>query len=136
MESLVNPSSALLGDVVTTTQLRSNEWLRLMWGFFWRGVAFTVASALGGGIVGGVVGAVVGLVMGFAGATLEQIRAIISIVGMVLGLGVGFFMLRWYIAWLLGGRYGNLRLQIVRLGSERIVVSSPASIEASTSEAP
>lgn len=101
-------------DTIATSEVSGSEWLQLMWGFLWRGIVFTIACMVAGGIAGAIVGAVIGMVMGIVGATIGQIRSVTGTVGFILGLLVGFLLLRFYIAWLLQGRYGTLRLALVR----------------------
>jgi hypothetical protein len=103
--------------VVPTSALRGGDWARLMWGFFWRGVVYTLGVAVAGGVVGGVVGGVLGGVLGATGtSSVEQIGRIAGVLGVVLGLAVAILGLRLYIAWLLAARYGSLRLALFRDG--------------------
>jgi hypothetical protein len=85
-----------------------------MWGFFWRGLIYSIACILGGAVVGGIVGAIIGGVMGATGASGPAITRVTQVIGFLLGMTVGLVGLRFYIAWLLRSRYGKLRLAVVR----------------------
>ena len=76
----------------------------ICWGFFWRGIAITIGSALGGGVLGGLVGFILGLIGAAKGA---------AVVGGILGLFVGAFFLYLFVRWLLSSRLGNFRLVLV-----------------------
>jgi ABC-type amino acid transport system permease subunit len=99
---------------VSASSISQREWLSLAWGFFWRGLCFTVASGLLGGLAGGILGFVVGLVTVAAGGSAEDIRGPLQGVAALLGFGIGFYLLRYYIRWLLRARFGSLRLALVR----------------------
>ena len=101
-------------DIVATSQVSGPEWVSLIWGFFWRGVIYTVLCAIAGAIIGGIIGAVIGIGMGAVGAAASEIRTVSGAVGFILGIGVSIVGLRLYIAWLLHARYGGLRLVLVR----------------------
>jgi len=108
---------------VATSDLTGREWTSLVWGFFWRGVVFTIACAAGGAVVGGIAGAIIGIVMGVAGFPLEQIGSVTRVVGFFLGLGVGLGGLRLYIIWLLRSRFGAYRLVLTRWSDVERVTS-------------
>jgi hypothetical protein len=99
---------------VAVSDVSGREWASLMWGFFWRGIVFTIGCAFGGAIAGGICGAIIGVVMGVAGFPLQRITSVTQSVGFVLGLVVGILGLRVYITWLLQSRFGPFRLVLIR----------------------
>ena len=105
--------------IVPLADLRRGDWLRLMLGFFWRGLVYAVACALAGGIGGGVVGGVLGGAMAARGASVDAIQVLVRPIGALVGLGLGFAGLRPYIGWLLSARYGAVRLAIIRTDRDR-----------------
>jgi len=115
VESLASQSST----VVPPSDLLPGEWVRLMWGFFWRSILYTLASAIGGAIAGAIVGFFLGLVMAVVGYSPEEIRSSARLIGGILGLVVAVVLLRYYVEWILRGRYGDLRLAVVRKGTLR-----------------
>ena len=99
---------------VPLSDLRGSEWASLMWGFFWRGLVYTLASMVAGALVGGIVGAVIGAVMGAGGSSVDDILRLTRPVGFVLGVAVAVVGLRFYLGWLLAARFGQLRLAVLR----------------------
>jgi predicted membrane-bound spermidine synthase len=102
---------------VSISSVTQGEWWSLAWGFFWRGVCFGVASGLVGGVIGGILGAIVGLITAMVGGSIEDIRGPLGVGGFLLGLGIGFYLFRYYIRWVLRARFGSLRLVLVRASS-------------------
>ena len=102
---------------VSVSSVTQGEWLTLAWGFVWRGVCFTVASSLVGGLAGGILGFVVGVGTVATGGSVEDIEGPLRVAGFLIGLGLGFYLLRYYIRWLLRARFGSLRLALVRESS-------------------
>lgn len=76
----------------------------ICWGFAWRGMVITLASALCGAVLGGIGGFICGFI-GVPGAA--------AIIGGVLGLGCGVFSLYLLIQWLLSSRMGSFRLVVI-----------------------
>ena len=99
---------------IAPSDVTGGEWASLVWGFFWRGLVFTIACTLGGALAGGIVGAIMGIVMGMAGVPLQQITSVTRVVGFILGIAVAVFGLRLYITWLLSSRFGPFQLVLVR----------------------
>ena len=102
---------------VSVSSVTSREWFSLAWGFVWRAMGFAVASGLVGGLAGGILGFVLGLVMFATGVSVEDAQGPLVVAGFLLGLGMGFYLFRYYIRWLLRARFGSLRLALVRLSS-------------------
>jgi integral membrane sensor domain MASE1 len=96
------------------------EWASLIWGFFWRGLAFTIACAFAGALAGGIAGAIIGIVMGMTGFSFPQIASVTRVIGFLLGMAVAVVGLRFYITWLLRSRFGPFRLVLVRRNAERV----------------
>lgn len=104
-------------SIVVFDELQGNDKLRVVWGFFWRGIVVGVLSALGGGILGGVLGFVLGLLGHLAGWSVETIRTWGGIVGLFAGLFVGLGMLWLYVRWLFRAKWSGYQLRLVRAGS-------------------
>jgi ABC-type nickel/cobalt efflux system permease component RcnA len=103
-----------LPSEVSPTELSRSEWIGVIWGFAWRGVAFTVASTLAGGVAGAVLGFIVGLVCTAMGIPAESWTPPLRVAGFVVGLVIGLWLLTFYIRWLLRSRFGSLRLALIR----------------------
>jgi hypothetical protein len=99
---------------VAFDDLASGDKWRFVWGFFWRGLCLTAASAVGGGIAGGVVGFVVATLAGVLGKSLSDVMLMIRILGGVAGAIVGFAMLWLLIRWLFRVHWFGYRLRLVR----------------------
>lgn len=56
---------------------------------------------------------------GRCGVLPEEIRSSARLIGGILGLVVAVVLLRYYVEWILRGRYGDLRLAVVRKGTLR-----------------
>jgi ABC-type amino acid transport system permease subunit len=100
--------------VIRADELMLSERVRLVWGFFWRGIVYVLASAVCGGLAGGIVGAVIGLIAASSGTPIADIQLGVSIVGGTLGAAISLFLYWFYIRWLLRARFGSLMLQLVR----------------------
>jgi hypothetical protein len=111
---------------VPLSELRGGEWVSLMWGFFWRGLVYTILCAIGGALMGGLAGGVIGAIMGASGSSIEEIGRITGPVGFLLGLALGIGGLRLYLPWLLGARYGSLRLAVLRVHEGQELPSTSA----------
>jgi len=98
---------------VPASSVKNGEWFHLAWGFFWRGICFTIASGVVSAIVGGMLGFVVGFIVG-PGARLEEIRVPLMVAGGLIGLVLGLFLFRYYIRWMLRARFGSLRFAMLR----------------------
>lgn len=79
--------------------------ISLVWSFLWRGLAVGVLSTLAGGAAG----FVAGFTLAAAGADVPTIQ----VVGGALGLVCGAVSWYGYVSWLLAGRLGRYRLQLV-----------------------
>ena len=102
---------------VSVSSVTQREWLSLFWGFWWRGVCYAVASGLVGGLVGGILGFVVGIMTAVTGGSIEDVRGLLQVGGLLIGTGIAFYLFRYYIRWLLRARFGSLRLALVRPSS-------------------
>jgi hypothetical protein len=99
---------------VSVASLDRSDWIRLVWGFFWRGLCLTLASSLGGLVAGFAIGFCGGLVAQAAGVAIADygvhLRTAAALVGLAIGLG--FFAI--YVRWILRARFGSLRLALIR----------------------
>ncbi len=102
---------------VNPRDLVFGERAAVVWGFLWRGVVFTLVASLCSGLVGGVIGLVVDLAtFGISpdprlDATLDTVVVVLSLTA---GLGITAVGYWYYIRWLLGARFGSMRLKLVR----------------------
>lgn len=78
---------------------------QICWGFFWRGIAITIGSALVGAVIGGIAGVVLALV------SAPKISLAVASGG--LGAITGAFFLYLYVRWLLTTRLGKFRLVLI-----------------------
>ncbi|HEX9084488.1 MAG TPA: hypothetical protein VF836_07100, partial [Gemmatimonadaceae bacterium] len=113
-ETKMDQTAAAPATAIDPSTLRAGEWVQLVFGFLWRGVIYTIVIVIVGGIVGGIAGGIIGVVMGMGGYGIAGIQRIAQWVGGFLGFGVGLVGLKFYIQWLLGARFGALRLSLVR----------------------
>jgi hypothetical protein len=109
----MDPASSRPGVPVTLAELRSTEWLHLTFGMFWRNVVWALIASLIGTLVSYIVAYGIGTVMGNAPDPVVY-RRIAMPLTLVSSVGVAFLMFRWYTRWILSGRYGSLRLVVVR----------------------
>ncbi len=108
MESI--PSERMDVDSLT-----SAEWWALSWSFFWRGVCFTVVSSLAGGVAGGFVGGIAGFMLAVSGRDVTDYETAFGAGGFIIGLLIGLYLLRFYIRWLLKSRLGGFHLSLERV---------------------
>jgi hypothetical protein len=78
---------------------------RICWGFFWRSIVAALGSALGGGLLGGIAG----FLLALAGIP----KAVVPVVGGLLGAVCGAFFLYLLVRWLLSSRLGSFRLVLI-----------------------
>lgn len=76
----------------------------IFWGFSWRGLVVTLASALCGALLGGIAGLICALI---------RVPRAAGFVGGFLGLGCGVFFLYLLIHWLLSTRMGRFKLVLI-----------------------
>jgi ABC-type amino acid transport system permease subunit len=107
------PGSRVAAEV-SEDQLTRGDWLQLVWGFFWRGLVFTVASVLVSAVIGFLVGFLVGMVCSALGVPPETYLLPLKVFNGLLGFAVGVWLLMFYLRWLLRSRFGSLRLALVR----------------------
>lgn len=98
---------------VDVTKLTSGQWLNITWGFYWRGFLYAIVLMIAGGVAGGITGGLLGFMMGMARVDLETIRKVTGFIGGVLGLGLGIYSFRFYLKWILGARFGGMRLVLM-----------------------
>ncbi len=83
---------------------------QICWGFFWRGIAITIASTLCSALIGGITGVVLALIGAPKGA--------VTIIGGVLGLSCGMYFIYLLVLWLLTTRIGNFKLVLTHAEEE------------------
>ena len=106
-------ASSTQGTPVALAELRSTEWHYLTFGLFWRSVLFSIIASLVGTIVSYAVAFGIFKAMGTPPDTVAYRRIAVPLT-LVVGVGVAFLMFRLYTRWILTGRYGQLRLVVVR----------------------
>src|SRR5438552_10908153 len=100
---------------VSPKELSLHDWLRLWWGFAWRGIMIIAGSALSAGAAGFVTGGVIGLVLVMCGLGVAPFKLPMQILGAGLGLVIGFaFFILWF-EWILRSHFGGLCLVLVRV---------------------
>ncbi len=114
---------------VNPKELTLPDWLRLWWGFAWRGLLIMAVSFLAGGALGFLTGVVIGLVLVMCGLDIAPFKLPMQLFGGCLGIviGIGFFTV-WF-KWILRSRFGGLRLVLVRThqdGSQQTVPDGTA----------
>jgi hypothetical protein len=114
-------ASFMSGVPVGLSELRSIEWLHLTFGFFWRSGVWGIVASLVGTLVSYVVAYGTTKAMGHAPDPTVYRRIAVPLT-LAVSVGIAFLMFRWYTRWILTGRYGPLRLVVVRdASSERPV---------------
>ena len=101
------------GNPVPLSDLRPREWMQLTLGFFWRLIAWSIASTLVGTLVTYGVAFGVSAAVSPSGAFATYNRLVVPLTFLV-GLVVSLVMTRWFLRLVLTGRYGALRLVVVR----------------------
>ncbi len=101
-------------SVVAFDELHTADRFRVLWGFFWRAVLTTIASALGGGIAGFILGFILGIVGHASGWPIESIRSGAAILGGIAGMIIGLIFFWQYIRWLFRAKWRGYQLRLVR----------------------
>jgi ABC-type amino acid transport system permease subunit len=101
-------------SIVVFDELTAGDRFRVFWGFIWRGVLLTIASAVGGVIVGAMVGFVLGLIAHFLGWPANLLKTAAGILGGIAGGAVGLWMAWQYIRWLFRAKWSGYQLRLVR----------------------
>src|SRR5262245_45822103 len=109
--------SLYLQAEVTSDRLSRSDWIRLVWGFAWRGLCFVV----GCGVAGFVIGSTLGFAVGFFATVIRIPRDTyelpLRLFSGVLALVIGLWLYTFYIRWLLRSHFGSLRLALVRVSA-------------------
>ena len=113
---------------VTASQLSKGDWLRLFWGFFWRGIIYMLASGIVGGLAGAILGVATAVVVYLSGASPppELTTLYLQVAGGLLGVVVAVLLFTVYIRWLLRARFGSLRLVLVRIAARGLAAGGPS----------
>jgi hypothetical protein len=85
------------------------------WGFIWRGAVVSIAGAIGGAILGGVLGFIFGYVGSALGHDVHQIMALIRVVGALVGLVWGLFLIPYLVRWIFRIKSGLYVIRLIRL---------------------
>jgi len=104
-------------SIVVFDELAIGDRFRVFWGFIWRGLLITIASALVAFIIGAILGFVFGLVAHFLGWPPDSIKRGGGILGGIAGAVVGFSMIWQYIRWLFRAKWSGYQLRLVRQGA-------------------
>ena len=110
---------------VAGSQLSMGDWLRVFWGFFWRGVIYILAIAIVAGLAGALLGVVIAVVAKIFGASVPS-APILQVVGGLTGLVVSVLGFTVYLRWLLRARFGSLRFALVRTHAPGFAASRPS----------
>lgn len=112
---------------ISASQLSKGDWMRLFWGFFWRGMLYMLASGIVGGLAGALLGIATAVVVYLSGASPPpEVRTLYLLVaGGLLGLLVGVLLFTVYIRWLLRARFRGLRLALVRIAAPGLATGGP-----------
>ena len=114
-------ASSTPGVPVALAELRSAEWLHLTFGLFWRSSVWAIVASVVGTLVSYVVAYGTMKAMGNSPDPSDYRRIVVPLT-LLIGVGVAFLMFRWYTRWILTGRYGPLRLVVVRaMAGERSI---------------
>ena len=108
------------GVAVPLSDLRPREWMQLTLGFFWRGIAWSLMTGMIGTLVSYGVAFGVLAALGRTPAPESYNRIAIPLT-LFLGLLVGLVTLRWFVRMVLTGRYGALRLAVIRDEADAII---------------
>jgi hypothetical protein len=98
---------------VRLAELLRSDWMRLVWGFVWRGACVAVLSGVGGATVGFVVGFFAGGIAAMMGIPPEQYALPLQVGSVLVALAAAVWLLSFYVRWLLRARFGSLRLALV-----------------------
>ena len=100
---------------VAASQLRWPDWLRLFWGLSWRQTLILLATVICSWIAGWIIGTAIGLIVALAGGDpVEAFKLPRQIFDGLVGLGIGIVFFTVWFRWILRGRYGTLRIALVR----------------------
>jgi hypothetical protein len=100
-------------SALNVDQLERSEWLSLWWGFVWRGWVIGIATMLLSVPVGFVTGFMSGFALSLVGAP-EAVPFVSFALGIVAGLVLSVVAFSWWLRWLLGARFGDIRLALFR----------------------
>ena len=101
-------------SIVVFDELTTGDRCRVFWGFIWRGLVITIASAVGGALVGFILGFALGLVGHVLGWPADSIKTGASLLGGIAGAVVGLVMVWQYIRWLFRAKWSGFQLRLVR----------------------
>ena len=111
MEELLTSQPA----VVDAKQLTMREWVRIWWGLLWRNILTTFAGLAVTLPLGFVLGMVGGMIILSLGGDIQQFKLPLQIVGGMVGFAISMGFYAIWVRWILGVRFGNLRLALVRI---------------------
>jgi hypothetical protein len=113
------------GVPVPLSELRAREWIWLTLGVFWRLIAWSLASTLAGTLVTYAAAYGVSAAVNRSRAFEEYNRVVVPFT-LLVGLVVSLVMTRWFVRLVLTGRYGALRLAVVRDDAGAAIATRPA----------
>jgi hypothetical protein len=105
-------------SIVIFDELTTSDRFRVCWGFVWRWILVSIASALVGAIVGGILGFFLGLIGHFLGWPPDSIETGAIVIGGIGGFTIGLCMLWQYIRWLFRAKLAGYQLRLVRKDAE------------------
>src|SRR3972149_882107 len=110
---------------VAGSQLSMGDWLRVCWGFFWRGLIYILAITIVAGLAGALIGAAIAVVAKVFGASVPS-GLVLQVVGGSIGLVVSVFGFTVYLRWLLRARFGSLRFALIRTHAPAVAAGIPS----------
>jgi hypothetical protein len=112
------------GVHVPLSDLRSREWTQLTIGFFWRGIVWSLLSGMIGTLLSYAVA--FGVWAALSDTPSPQAYSRIALPAtLLLGLIISLVTVRWFVRWVLTGRYGALRLAVIREDVRPVIASRP-----------
>ena len=113
------------GVPVPLSDLRKREWTQLTLGFFWRLIAWSLASTLIGTLATSAVAFGVSAAVNRSRAFEAYNRMMLPFT-LLVGVVVSLVMTRWFLRLVLTGRYGALRLAVIREDTDMAIAARPA----------
>ena len=113
------------GVPVPLSDLHKREWMQLTLGFFWRLIAWSLASTLIGTLTTSAVAFGVSAAVNRSRAFETYNRMVLPLT-LLIGLVVSLVMTRWFLRLVLSGRYGALRLAVIRDDADTAIGARPA----------
>ena len=99
---------------VSIKDLGFEDQLKIMWGWFWRGLCVTAIATILAMLVGAIVGGIFGFVLALLGRDIESVKIYLQLLGGAIGFIIGFMSLLPLINWITRAEYGYYQIWIVK----------------------